>query len=101
MLSRGARIHGYEVWGKLGEGGMGEVWLAKHAVLCIPVVIKIMRRSLAEAIGEAAARRMFDEARLMARVTSARVVRAVDAGTIEGTPYLVQEYVDGVDLAEL
>jgi serine/threonine-protein kinase len=101
MLSRGERIHGYEVWGKLGEGGMGEVWLAKHAVLCIPVVIKIMRRSLAEAIGEAAARRMFDEARLMARVTSARVVRAVDAGTMEGTPYLVQEYVDGVDLAEL
>ena len=44
---------------------------------------------------------MFDEARLMARVTSPRVVRAIDAGTLEDTPYLVQEYVDGVDLAEL
>ena len=30
MLSRGARIHDYEVWGRLGEGGMSEVWLAKH-----------------------------------------------------------------------
>lgn len=101
MLSRGERIHGYEVWGKLGEGGMGEVWLAKHSVLCIPVVIKIMRRSYTEAVRATAAQRVFDEARLMARVTSPRVVRAVDAGVLEGTPYLVQEYVDGVDLAEL
>jgi len=101
MLSRGERIHGYEVWGKLGEGGMGEVWLAKHEVLCVPVVIKIMRRSLGESVIANAARRMFDEARLMARVTSPNVVRAVDAGMLQGTPYLVQEYVDGVDLAEL
>jgi len=101
MLSRGARIHGYEVWGKLGEGGMGEVWLAKHTVLCIPVVIKIVRRSLSESLGTTASRRMFDEARLMARVTSPQVVRAVDAGTLEGTPFLVQEYVDGIDMAEL
>jgi serine/threonine-protein kinase len=101
MLTRGARIHGYEVWGKLGEGGMSEVWLAKHAVLCIPVVIKTLRKSIAEAVGEAGARRMFNEARLMARVTSARVVRAIDAESVGGAPYLVQEYVDGVDMAEL
>jgi eukaryotic-like serine/threonine-protein kinase len=101
MLSRGARIHGHEVWGKVGEGGMSEVWLAKHAVLCIPVIIKTIRKNIAESVGEAGAQRMFDEARLMARVTSPRVVRAVDAGTIDDTPYLVEEYVDGVDLAEL
>jgi serine/threonine-protein kinase len=101
MLSRGARIHGYEVWGKLGEGGMSEVWLAKHVVLCVPVVLKTLRKAVADSVGEAGGRRMFDEARLMARVTSPRVVRALDAGTIEGTPYVVQEYVDGVDMAEL
>jgi eukaryotic-like serine/threonine-protein kinase len=101
MLTRGARIHGYEVWGKLGEGGMSEVWLAKHAVLCIPVIIKTLRKAIAEAVGEAGAKRMFDEARLMARVTSARVVRAIDAESVGGGPYLVQEYVDGVDMAEL
>jgi serine/threonine-protein kinase len=101
MLARGARVHDYEVWGRLGEGGMSEVWLAKHAVLCVPVVFKTLRRDVAECVGEAGARRMFNEARLMARVTSPRVVRAVDAGTIDGTPFLVQEYVDGVDMAEL
>lgn len=101
MLTRGARIHGYEVWGKLGEGGMSEVWLAKHSVLCIPVIIKTLRKPIADAVGEAGAKRMFNEARLMARVTSARVVRAIDAETLSGSPYLVQEYVDGVDVAEL
>jgi serine/threonine-protein kinase len=101
MLSRGARIHDYEVWGLLGEGGMSEVWLAKHTVLSIPVVLKTLRKYIAEAVGEAGAARMFSEARLMARVTSPRVVRAIDAGTLGNQPYLVQEYVDGVDLAEL
>jgi serine/threonine-protein kinase len=37
----------------------------------------------------------------MARVTSPRVVRALDAGLHRGTPYLAQEYIDGIDLAEL
>jgi O-acetyl-ADP-ribose deacetylase (regulator of RNase III) len=101
MLSRGARIHDYEVWGLLGEGGMSEVWLAKHTVLSIPVIFKTLRKDVADSVGEAGARRMFDEARLMARVISPRVVRAIDAGTVDGQPYLVQEYVDGVDLAEL
>jgi serine/threonine-protein kinase len=101
MLARGACFDGYEVWGRLGEGGMSEVWLAKHSVLCVPVIIKTLRKQVAESVGEAGARRMFNEARLMARVTNARVVRAVDAGLVDGTPYLVQEYVDGVDMAEL
>jgi serine/threonine-protein kinase len=101
MLARGARVHDYEVWGRLGEGGMSEVWLAKHSVLCIPVVFKTLRKEVAESVGRAGARRMFNEARLMARVTSPRVVRAIDAGMLDATPFLVQEYVDGVDTAEL
>jgi serine/threonine-protein kinase len=102
MVSRGSCIHDdYEVWGLLGEGGMSEVWLAKHTVLCVPVIIKTLRRVIAEAAGEAGAKRMFNEARLMARVTNARVVRAIDAGIDDGTPYIVQEYVDGIDMAEL
>jgi O-acetyl-ADP-ribose deacetylase (regulator of RNase III) len=106
-LPLGTKLKDYEVWGRLGEGGMSEVWLAKHSVLCVPVIIKTLRAATTSAknpcdIGGAdGAHRMLNEARLMARVTSPRVVRAVDAGTHEGTPYLVQEYVDGLDLAEL
>ncbi|HSO31605.1 MAG TPA: serine/threonine-protein kinase [Labilithrix sp.] len=96
-------VPGYDVWGLLGEGGMSDVWLGKHQGLAMPVVIKTLRQSLLESQGEAAAARVRSEARLMARVSSPRIVRAMDAGQVArtGMPYLVQEYVDGLDLAEL
>jgi len=100
----GLTVPGYDVWGLLGEGGMSEVWLAKHQGLAVPVVIKTLRRVLLEAQGpEVAAARVRSEARLMARVSSPRIVRAIDAGIVPGSgiPFLVQEYVDGLDLAEL
>jgi serine/threonine-protein kinase len=99
VTSLGTRIRDYEIWGRLGEGGMSEVWLAKHSALNIPVIIKTLRRAIGD--DDAGVARVLQEARLMARVTSSRVVRAIDAGVHEGTPYLVQEYVDGIDLAEL
>jgi serine/threonine-protein kinase len=106
---RELRIPGYDVWGLLGEGGMSEVWLAKHEVLAAPVVIKTLRRALRDAGTAGATGRILQEARLMARVSSPRIVRALDAGEVVGgvgedgepTPYLVQEYVDGLDFAEL
>ena len=96
-------VPGYDVWGLLGEGGMSEVWLGKHQGLAIPVVIKTLRPALLESQGDLALARVRSEARLMARVASPRIVRAMDAGQVArtGTPYLVQEYVDGLDLAEL
>jgi O-acetyl-ADP-ribose deacetylase (regulator of RNase III) len=100
MPSLGPRIRDYEIWGRLGEGGMSEVWLARHCLLSIPVIIKTLRTTVQDG-DPAGASRMLKEARLMARVASPRVVRAIDAGIHESTPYLVQEYVDGIDLAEL
>jgi serine/threonine-protein kinase len=97
-------VPGYDVWGLLGEGGMSQVWLAKHPVLAVPVIVKTLRRELASGDGSGgAAGRILSEARLMARVASPLIVRAIDAGQLPGggTPYLVQEYVDGLDLAEL
>lgn len=104
-------IPGYDVWGLLGEGGMSEVWLAKHEVLAAPVVVKTLRRALLSSSTTGATGRILQEARLMARVSSPRIVRALDAGEIVdgtsengrpgSTPFLVQEYVDGLDFAEL
>ena len=76
----GTRVHDYEVWGRLGEGGMSDVWLAKHRVLCTPVVMKTLRHQALGLDVAACAKRIFAEARLLARVTSPHVVRAVDAG---------------------
>jgi serine/threonine-protein kinase len=86
----------YEVWGPISEGGMSRVWLARHRELATPAIIKTLLDAPDDAY-----ERLRDEARLSARIPSPRVVRAVDVGVHHGTPYLVEEYVDGIDIAEL
>lgn len=100
MPKKNARVDRYEVWGRIGAGGMGEVWLAKHVGLGMPVVLKTLKADVGRG-GRDPRERMLEEARLMARVTSPHVVRAIDTGEHEGVPYVAQEYVDGIDLAEL
>lgn len=101
-------VKNYQVWGRLSQGGMGDVWLARHADLALPVVIKTLRRGPGESY-EASYSRLLAEARMTARLTSPRVVRVIDVGAhipspeedTEPTPFLVEEYIDGIDLAEL
>jgi serine/threonine-protein kinase len=100
MPMKNARVDRYDVWGRIGAGGMSEVWLAKHVGLGMPVILKTLKAELGQS-GRDPRERMLDEARLMARVTSPHVVRAIDTGEHEGVPFIVQEYVDGIDLAEL
>jgi serine/threonine-protein kinase len=94
----GAQCGVFEVWGSISQGGMSRVWLARHHELSTPVVLKTL---LDTADREGAYARLCNEARLMARIPSPRVVRAVDVGRYRDCPYLAQEYVDGLDLAEL
>ncbi|WP_309893651.1 serine/threonine-protein kinase [Archangium sp.] len=100
MFESGARIGDYEIWGRIGGGGMGDVWLARHVLLASPLVVKTLKPHF-QADPEERYRRMLNEARLMARVPSHRVVRATDVRIHQGTPLLVQEYVDGIDLDEV
>lgn len=100
----GATVRHYRVWGQLSRGGMGDVWLARHAELALPVVIKTVHRLPGEH-AESAWERLLGEARMSARLTSPRVVRVIDVGVhpaegAEAVPFLVEEYVDGIDLAE-
>jgi serine/threonine-protein kinase len=91
----------YEVWGPISEGGMSRVFLARHQELAKPVVIKTLLEAPGVGAEGDAYARLRNEARITARIPSPRVVRAIDVGVHEGTPYLVEEYVDGLDLAEL
>lgn len=100
MFESGERLREYEVWGRLGGGGMSDVWLARHRDLAIPVIVKTLRPDLGVP-PEERAQRMLTEAQLMARIASPYVVRAYNVGTHRDLPYMAQEYVDGVDLNEL
>ncbi|HJL02676.1 MAG TPA: serine/threonine-protein kinase [Polyangiaceae bacterium LLY-WYZ-15_(1-7)] len=84
---RGLRVHGV-----LGRGGMGTAYLASHEVLRRPLVLKLFRPQGPE---------LFREAHLAARVASPHVVGVLDAGIEAGAPFVVQHYVDGLDLQAL
>src|SRR5262249_55182807 len=92
-LAPGQRFHGLLVHSVLGEGAMGAAYLASHPVLKTPLGLKLFKL--------AAGRDLFQEAHLAARVRSPHTVGAIDAGIEDGVPFLVQPYVDGIDLAEL
>jgi eukaryotic-like serine/threonine-protein kinase len=83
----------YRLERKLAEGGMGEVWVATHLSLDVPVAIKFMRRSAS------AGRARFErEARAAARLQSPYVVRAFDYGFDADVPFLAMELLSGESL---
>jgi O-acetyl-ADP-ribose deacetylase (regulator of RNase III) len=91
-LEPGTIFRGLKIRASLGSGGMGIAYLASHANLRTPVVVKVFRLSGTDPLAEA---------HLAARVVSSQVVQVLDAGVENGVPYVIQRYVDGVDLHEL
>ncbi|KIG12003.1 serine/threonine protein kinase [Enhygromyxa salina] len=94
---------GYTLTHRLGIGGMGEVWKGQREALggaAVHVAIKLLT---AARTGTVDARRMFlDEARLSMLLNSSNIVKVYDAAeTEDGICYLIMEWVDGLNLAQL
>ncbi len=84
---------------KLGEGGMGAVWVADHLTLHTRVAVKFMSQQLA--MDGAANARFSREAAAAAQIKSPHVVQSYDHGvTAEGTSFIVMELLEGEDLGE-
>ncbi|MEN3041605.1 MAG: serine/threonine-protein kinase [Bacteroidia bacterium] len=80
----------------LGEGGMGQVWLAHHIHLGTPAVVKSLHPQYAQ--NEQLRQRFLTEARLLVQLRHPAVVQLYDFTIQEGTPYLIMEYVQGESL---
>jgi serine/threonine-protein kinase len=84
----------------MGEGGMGAVARAYNLVLHTPVAIKFMNPQYLTFPG--AVERFINEGKASALIKSDHVVPVMQAGkTASGTPYLVMECLEGMDLADL
>ncbi|MCA9728832.1 MAG: serine/threonine-protein kinase [Candidatus Eisenbacteria bacterium] len=104
-LSHARQMGSYLLEERIGEGGMGEVWRAKHRLLVRPAAIKLIR---AEALGQEGAsaqdalRRFEREAQATAMLSSPHSIALYDFGTTdEGAFYYVMELLRGVDLKSL
>jgi predicted Ser/Thr protein kinase len=91
-------IEGYRLLRKLGEGGMGAVYLAEDATLGRRVAIKLISDRMAH--DGAARARLLREARAMASAEHPHLVRVYSYGESAGHVHIVMEYVEGESLAE-
>jgi eukaryotic-like serine/threonine-protein kinase len=87
----------YRLVRKLGEGGMGQVWLAEQtAPLQRLVAIKLIRAGVTDNI---LLERFESERQALARMNHPAIAKVFDAGTTpDGTPYFVMEYVPGIPI---
>ena len=89
----------YQLLEKLGEGGMGAVYKARHVRLDRVVAIKILPQERTR--DQAAVARFAREMKAVGQLNHPNIVQAHDAREIDGTTVLVMEYVEGHDLAEV
>ena len=103
---RARELGSYRLQERLGQGGMGEVWSAKHRLLARPAAIKLINRSLTASAGLAAVEkiqaRFSREAQAMACLRSPHTVNLYDFGQAgDGAFYYVMELLDGLDAEAL
>jgi serine/threonine-protein kinase len=97
---RAEQVGQYALKRKLGEGGMGEVYLAEHRLLKRPCAVKFIRAELAA--HPATAARFAREVQAVTGLTHVNTVRVYDYGRADdGSFYYVMEYLDGPTLERL
>ena len=89
----------YQLVSKLGEGGMGQVWLAEQtAPVCRKVALKLIKVGIYD--GDVL-RRFQAERQSLAMMDHPAIAKVFDAGaTADGQPYFVMEYVPGVPITQ-
>ncbi|MBA4188642.1 MAG: phosphate ABC transporter substrate-binding protein PstS [Planctomycetaceae bacterium] len=92
----------YKILDHLGTGGMGRVYLCEHLILQRLVAVKVLRVATPESANGPATQggieRFYREARAVATLNHKNIAQVFDVDQTRGAPFMVMEYVDGVDL---
>ncbi len=99
MSMKGTKVGSYIIEDKIGEGGMGVVYSAKHARMTQRAVVKVLHKHLAEK--PEMAKRFENEANAAASIGHPGIVQVFDIGTREdGSLYIVMELLPGESLQD-
>jgi serine/threonine-protein kinase len=104
-VTKAREMGSYRLLERLGRGGMGEVWRAKHRMLARPAAIKLIRPDILggdDRESQVRLQRFEREAQATALMRSPHTIDVYDFGmTADGTFYYVMELLDGFDLETL
>jgi serine/threonine-protein kinase len=101
-VTEARQLGSYQLVKRLGQGGMGEVWQARHRLLARAAAIKLIRTGDSAAPSAEATSRFEREAHVTASLSSPHTVQLFDFGVADdGTFYYVMELLDGLDLETL
>ncbi|MDP3113274.1 MAG: serine/threonine-protein kinase, partial [Candidatus Cloacimonadaceae bacterium] len=98
-LTKGVILRDYHIISLLGEGGMGEVYLAEEVMLGRQVAIKRLSPNLTK--DAQFSERFINEARIQARLIHPNIVALYNFFVEDGVYYMVMEYAEGNMLKEL
>ena len=93
----GETIGHFEIIARAGRGGMGEVFVAEHAAIKTRVAVKVLHANVSSNTDHV--QRFFNEARAVARIQHAGIVKIFDVGFHADRAYLIMEFLDGETLA--
>jgi serine/threonine protein kinase len=95
----GKSISHYRIVEKLGEGGMGEVYLAQDTKLNRKVALKFLPAQYSS--DESFKARFKREAQAAAALNHPNIITIHEVSEFEGRPYIAMEYVEGQSLRDL
>jgi serine/threonine protein kinase len=95
-LSSGSRLGPYEIVAPLGAGGMGEVYRARDPRLGRDVAVKVLPATFSKDPDRL--RRFEQEARAAGILNHPNITAVYDIGTLDGSPYVVSELLEGETL---
>src|SRR5919205_374589 len=95
-IEAGTKIGRYEIRSKIGEGGMGEVYLARDTQLDRDVAIKILPPQIAR--DQQRLHRFLQEARAAAALSHPNIAHIYEIGEHDGGHFIAMEYIEGMPL---
>src|SRR5436309_12794417 len=97
-LSAGTHLGRYEIRSKIGEGGMGEVYLAQDTKLDRKVALKILPADVAA--HQDRMRRFVQEAKAASALNHPNIITIYEIEESDSTTFIATEFIDGITLRE-